>query len=456
MIEEEETKEAEPCKLNRACTYDCSNQGFNQICVLLSIINTLAHNICTEMGWTTIEYRKSSPFDLKTTCEIECSDNLLSYNCKCCLLRIYIRIIILEEFPTIIKQGANLVNVITFVNNYFNELLLSTNLRKTLEEHLSGYWDERIVDVFKEIKDSRNSITFDKFYIRKGILYNSSSNRINSRDLKSLLKDNDLYAIFDDHSPQFLNFLLTNSKDPPVLDPSLNQSIQGLQSILCGNDQAQIDDFMTVYLRTKMKKTRTPISDVFSSLEEQVKEDDTGKPNNTIGHAMVLKCIFSYNGKDWVYFKNSWGTKIGFNGEHVAPLEVFLDCRIYLPRFLQLTPDKFLERKRQNLDVAIQRLEKEEGKIIDRIKEREIKGKQIEDEVQRYEETLQNITPPVAQRRKRGHLGSDSLALKQLKPNFGGNRLSDKVRSKKSRRSKMQKRRKTLKRRYTRKTKSKI
>jgi hypothetical protein len=91
MSEEASTEEAAtevPCKMSRACSYPCTNQGFDQICVLLSIINTLAHNICTRMGWTTANYRINSSFNLNTTCEEECRNQRSpeSPDCKCCLL----------------------------------------------------------------------------------------------------------------------------------------------------------------------------------------------------------------------------------------------------------------------------------------------------------------------------------------------------------------------------------
>jgi len=340
-----------PCVLVRAGTYTCSDQGKDQICVLLSIINTLAHNICTEMEWTTADYQMTRPFDLSSTCEEECRSSLTSH-CNCCLLRIYIRTIILNEFPTIIKEGSIVEDVISFVDLCFNELLLSENLYKTIETHLSGCGDKNLVDnltnVFAEIKIRTNSITFDKFYIQGGLYFdNSNSISSSSRNLEILLKERNLYAIFDDHSPQFLDFLEINSNNIPTLNSSLFDPSQSIQSILCGDDQGAIDAFMSEYLSKNMKNSQTPMSAIFFSLEREAAAVNMSILNNTFGHAMVLKCIFSYDGKKWVYYKNSWGTNIGFSGEHIAPLGVFSDCRIYLPRFLQLNQNKISKKKQK-------------------------------------------------------------------------------------------------------------
>jgi hypothetical protein len=506
----EETKGEQvdkPCGLERAHTWPCNDQRNKQICVLLSVVNTVAHNICTEMGWTTANNKISSPFNFGNMCEKECGDPTSSI-CKCCLLRIYIKTIILNEFPTIIEEGAKVVDVITFVDLCFNELLLLSEnldeLRETIARHLSGYGGEDLIDllsnVFAEIKDRQISITFYPFHIKNGFLDDDDK-----EDLELLLKKN-LYAIFDDHSPQFLDFLVSNSKDTPVLDPSL---IQNIQDILCGDKQNDIDDFMSKYLSQNMKNSQTPMSAVFSSLEEQVANYEENE-DTIIGHAMVLKCIFSYGGKMWAFFKNSWGIEVGFNGEHVAPFGVFLDCRIYLPMFLQLDPDellnkkiklrgKLLKRNRENLEkiTQIQR-ELEEG-VKERVKEREIEMTKIHEEVQRYEEkqaaiqeaeeeahqqaqanqmdlelvnqqahlqaqqavvNQQLVNPPL--NKKRGHKGSDSLVLlKDPKTNTGGNSSSKKIRRKKSKRNKKQKqkekKKKTVKRyRRMRKTRTKI
>ena len=158
----EEEEEEGPCKkMYRSCSYPCTNQGSNQICVLLSIINTLAHNICSQMRWTTPDYQMDIPFDLTSNCDHECRDPTSS-NCKCCLLRIYIRTIILNEFPNIIEEGVNTETVISFVELFFNELLLLTEnldeLRETIKKHLYGYKDgdyklvSDLTNIFVEIK----------------------------------------------------------------------------------------------------------------------------------------------------------------------------------------------------------------------------------------------------------------------------------------------------------------
>jgi hypothetical protein len=85
---------------------------------------------------------------------------------------------------------------------------------------------------------------------------------------------------------------------------------------------------MTIYLAT------LPDPNIFSLLEAQVRIATQEKIDEyaTKGHAMVLKCIFRYDGKDWAFFKNSWGIEVGFNGHHIAPIGALLDCRIYIPK----------------------------------------------------------------------------------------------------------------------------
>jgi hypothetical protein len=507
-----------PCKMSRACSYPCTNQGFDQICVLLSIINTLAHNICSQMKWTTPDYKMDKPFDLTTNCNHECGDPTSS-NCKCCLLRIYIRTIILNEFPSIIEKGVNTEAVISFVDLFFNELLLLTEnlgeLHETIKKHLYGYKDGNdklvsdLTNIFAEIKDRANFIIFYKFYIKKGILYDDQDEECSY--LKELLKQNDLYAIIDDHSPVFLRFLVTEIKNTPELDPS---SIQYIQSILCGNDQDKINEFMTSYLKKKMKNSDKSMSDIFSELKEQVAAIDMDISNKTVGHAMVLKCIFSYDGSDdesddWGYYKNSWGSEIEFAGHNFAPLKVFSHCGIYLPKLLKLIDRKYLSDKKKEIrEKILDRQKKEEAARQQQIEEQEslalfeaeeaeaaeearLKAEAAQQEEDRLraiaqaeedaEEDAEEVNQQLlnqqahqqaqqvvvnqqllnqqAVRQKRGSKGMDSL--QKLPKNTGGNRSSKKIKRKKSKQNKKQKqkekRQKTVKRcRQIRKTKRKI
>jgi hypothetical protein len=569
------------CKMSRACSYPCTDQGFDQICVLLSIINTLAHNICSQMEWITPDYQMDKPFDLTTNCNHECSRDPTSSNCKCCLLRIYIRTIILNEFPSIIEKGANTEAVTSFVDLFFNELLLLTEnldeLRETIKKHLYGYKDGNdklvsdLTNIFKEIKDKANFIIFYKFYIKKGKLYDNQDKE--SSYLKELLKRG-FYATFDDHSLSFLRFLVSEIKNTPELDPSLIKLIkdQPLQSILCGDDQDKINEFMTSYLKKKMKNSDKSMSDVFSELKEQVATIDMSIPNNTIGHAMVLKCIFSYDGTDdrsdngsdnesdggiddgsddklddesgdklddesgdklddesdnesddgsdnesddesddgiddWVYYKNSWSSKIGIGGHNFAPLKVFSHCGIFLPKLLKLMDpeylfnkkteirEKILHRQKENIKKVTQRQKEEEAARQLRIEEQEsLDLFEAEEAAARQEEAarlraeaeakkqakkiyiqkaLQQGLPPMKQQqlapvgKSRVKKKPDSLQdLQNLeipwnKLKKGGNRSSKKIRRKKSKRNKNQKqkekKKKTVKRcRQMRKTRRKI
>ena len=344
MYEEEEEAAAaaisiainEPtdCKMSRAPTWRCTDQRTKQICTLLSAVNTIAHNICTELGWTSPDNQINTSFNLTTNCQNECIDTS-SALCKCCLLRIYIKTIILTEFPYMIKKGANMEAVIIFVDLCFNELFISDNLYETIKEHLSGYGGEELVrnlvDIFQEIP---GPISFYKFHIKKGILHPDQSN------LENWLKE-DLYAIMDEHNIPLFDFVEKNIIDPSLLGPYLSDPYL-IQSILCGDDQMEIDSFMTAYLTTMPN-----LNNIFHLLEAQVQiatqeEIDKYLP---MGHAIVLKCIFWYNGKKWAYLKNSWGIKIGFNGHHIVPIDALLDCRIYIPKIRELTEDELREKK---------------------------------------------------------------------------------------------------------------
>jgi len=453
--------------MNRAPTYFCNSQGKKKICILFSLINSAAHNICSLMDWTTPDYQINTSFGLNSNCITECRDTTSSH-CKCCLLRIYIRTIILNNFPSMIEEGANLELVTLFVNLRFNEIFLSENLYETINMQLSGVNPDivtALTNVFEEIKSRRVSIGFNKYFINKGNLYERLPyNQLREHDynsLQHLLNENNLYALIDENGP--LIDLLTQRD-------SIDHSLLKDPKVLCGENQVEINEFMDVYFRNTMTE------DVFYNLKIKIESADGDyvkiyTDNN--GHAMVLKCIFWYKGRPYGLYKNSWSSSFGFNGEDVAPLDVFLHCKIYVPIFKNLTEDELketqslLELEYNNLAVKYYKLKLEKinqklAEVQERSNERVKQIDRIHKEVKRYEKKqgiipeetrlkaiaiaeaeeaarLKAQAPPVKRSRVVKNR-EDSLVSLFVKPKeTGGNSSSKKIRCKKSRRNKKQK-----------------
>lgn len=481
-----EKKIATSCVLRRAGSYDCSNQLNDNICALLSMINTIAHNICTRMGWTTVNYRINRPFNLNTMCEEECRNQRLpeSPDCKCCLLRRYIKTIIMNEFPYVKISGLNITAVVTFVDYCFNQLFLQDNvvdLRETIKRQLSNHKDEEckedpdqifidaLTNIFTEIKGTEiKSITFNKVVVQKGKLFVNdigSDREIRGIDIKNGLNDN-LYGIIDEHGPLIYNL------GGNQIDPSLNLD----PMVLCRNDQNAINDFMEIYLANmkndpnknfdpnKPNSKRSisesigipiPINELFSSLSEEVKREKYINKYLTNGHTMVLKCIFEYGGKYWVYFKNSWGTNIGLNGEDIAPLDTFLNCTIFLTRFPTLLPqDELFEKNIRLQKLLLQQLSQKQNKAEEILGETLRKTlreeKEILEEVKNYEKGKEIDT-----KRQRVYRGKptdlDTLAKKR-----GGNKSSSIKKTRQTKRKNEKGKKTTKRRRKMRKTRSKI
>ena len=511
-------KEIAPsCVLHRAGSYDCSNQLNDNICALLSMINTIAHNICTRMGWTTVNYRINRPFNLNTMCEEECRNQRLpeSPDCKCCLLRRYIKTIIMNEFPYVKISGLNITALVTFVDYCFNQLFLQDNivdLRETIKRQLSNYRDEEckedpdetfvvsLTNIFTEIKGTEiKSITFDRYILEKGKLFvndSGSGREIRGIDIKKGLNNylyGNLYGIIDEHGPLIYNL------GGNQLDPSLNLDPR----VLCRNNQEEINRFMEIYLANMKNDPNKnfdpnkqnlkisisesivipiPINELFSSLSEEVKQEKYINKYLTKGHTMVLKCIFEYSGKYWVYFKNSWGTNIGLNGEDIAPLDTFLNCTIFLTRFPTLLPQDELFEKNIRLQKLLllqisqkqNKAEKtlgetlgeknkihkdvqnyEKGKEIDTNRQRVYRGKPTDlvDTLAKKRGKPTDLVDPLANLKKRGKIiAPDPLA--NLKKR-GGNRSSSIKKTRQSKRKKEKGKKTAKRRRKMRKTRSK-
>jgi hypothetical protein len=329
----------DPAELKRSISYMASNQGQNKICTLLSITNTLAHNICLEMGWVEIDYKKKKSFNFGSLCEDECGrefENLDTSFCKCCLLRHYIKIIILNEFPDIKEKGANVQSVISFIDLCFCQLFLSENLYETIENHL--YSDRlKVKDIYKSIIvpltsvfgeiisiNNINSITFYVYFIENGNV--STRNFSDKKDeLNKLFKDG-LYAIFDVLDDSFLEALNADIIVPSLLeDPSV---------LLSGNPE-KINDFM--HKLSKIPKA--------SHLVTKDAKEVADTCVSSLGHSTVLKGLFDWYDKKMAVIKNSWGLKVGIKGEHVISINNVRGIA-FMPIFTEYSEEKLAEKIR--------------------------------------------------------------------------------------------------------------
>ena len=460
----------DPHKLERATSYIPINQGKTPICGITTLIELYSHDFCTKMGWVTKNYKMKKSFDLNSNCDTECGMNRDSPECKCCLLRIYIRTIISNKFS--IEDSVDLKYVINFVNFSLNEILVLDNLPETIGRHLSGEQSkhfEDFINIFSQIKSNPliNYITTKKFVIEKGILYNDKKNRIyDIRYLKHLLKSTSSYASFDEAGP--VSTILSRATRKELL---LSTDI----SVFFEDDPEPINNLMTEY-NDKIPMMKEAL--------EEVKEKVKGATETNIceyllnSHAMVLQTIFFWRDKPMLLLKNSGGTKIGIKGYNVVPVETILNADIEVISFFEdyvdiLDKETLLSKlavDKSTLNLTEAKVKEENTrekihKLLEEIKddgqnenEEEIMAQQQAHQQAQQQLVNQQLVNPPLVNKKRGLKGLPNSLLNLSQPPFkkGGNRYSKKIRRKKSGRFKRQKRKKTIKHHQRmRKTRSK-
>ena len=519
-----------PGKLEKkALSFIPGDQDDSPICGIYAVTDAYSKTICEKMGWVTENFKSKKSFDLTTNCNAECGnnfENLQSPECKNCLLRIYGRTIIKKIFST---NSVDLEYVIKFVNFSLNELLLSDidNLSETIKRQLfnkqklpsffTKQAKERIISerellinaltvIFREIKLSEtiNYITTKNFVLEKGILYGNYTSETRTiydiRYLRDLLKRNRSYAILDEGGPILKTLSYASEEE---------LSLSGDISVLFGNDQSLIDEYMKNY----ESMSEIPIKKLFASVIKEVKSatEDVICEYTVNGHSMVLQTLFFYNGRWWALLKNSWGTKVGIKGYHVVPIAAILNANIYLPEFKLLDQEALLIQlgiDKEELERLAREAEEEEGEGLKAVAEEEnaflmdqqlaaqqlaaqqLAAQQLAAQQEAQQEAQLAAQQLAAQQEAAQQLAAQQLAAQQeaaqqlaaqqlgnqdalknkkrgpgkisslinlgIPEKKGGNRFSKKIKCKKSKRNKRQKGNKTVKRyRRMRKTRSK-
>jgi hypothetical protein len=111
-------------------------------------------------------------------------------------------------------------------------------------------------------------------------------------------------------------------------------------------NQTDIDTNMKKYLNTNLDNERQKVSEII-----KIMEDNNGN-SPLIGHAMVLKSVFSYHDKQYALIKNSEGPEYGINGHIILSLTSIPEYKIYT--IVPLTRDNVSMPSFDNVKVPIE------------------------------------------------------------------------------------------------------
>lgn len=264
-------------------------------CVPTSLGNVIMHNICTV---------------LKIDSDV------------CKLLNQQVFDMILNTFTDCVNSGVNAENAIDYVirtfNNFFNSVRNETFARTcklkvgTHTEDLVGMSNSSdTAGLFKLLKHIQKSIS------------NILQIRIKSTDVqnnKGLIQEyckSDWYSLIKVNGyNNTLTRLITGGQENFYPNPSFNvfgnnDPITVFQHSDSNNNQGIIDNFMGSYLN------QADVNTTFQTIRDEQQQPN---PEKTMGHAMVLKALFTYHATDYMLIKNSFGEEWSLYDEHVSGL----------------------------------------------------------------------------------------------------------------------------------------
>ena len=279
--------------LKRAVTIQDVCQVGNT-CVPTSLGNVIMHNICTVL-------------------------KIDSEDCK--LLNQQVFDMILNTFTDCVNSGVNAETAIDYVirtfNNFFNSFRNETFAR-TCKDKVGTHT--------KDLVGMSNSSDTDGLFNLLKHIQKSISNivqiRIKSTDVqnnKGLIQkycESDWYSLIKVNGySNTLTRLITGGQQNfypnPLFDAfGNNDPITVFQDPYSNNNQVIIGNFMQSYLNQEVVNT------TFQTILDEKKQN----PDKTMGHAMVLKALFTYDNKDYMLIKNSFGEQWSLYDEHVTKL----------------------------------------------------------------------------------------------------------------------------------------
>jgi len=279
-------------------------------CVPTSLGNVIMHNICTV---------------LKIDSDV------------CKLLNQQVFDMILNTFTECMVAGVNAGQAIDYVIRTFNTFFNSFRNEEFARSCKTkvGIYTEDLVnmskssdnpELFNLLKRIQNSIsTIEQRPITSRYFQNNKAliQEYCKRDLYSLIKvngyNNTLTQLITGGPQNFFpnpSFDAFGNKDPITVfqNPDENQDIIG--------------SFMESYLNQEVVKT------TFQTIQNEQPQ----YADKTMGHAMVLKALFTYEGTDYMLIKNSYGKEwslydehvSGLNGHIILPVELLPDYTIFM------------------------------------------------------------------------------------------------------------------------------